>query len=82
MKCVALSVVLSTSLLALPAMGQQFFGAYACTQDCSGHEAGYHWAEMNDIDDSWACSGNSRSFVEGCQAYAEEAEDFGGFQDE
>ena len=43
-----------------------------CTDDCSGHEAGYRWAEENGIDDPDNCGGNSDSFIEGCQAYAEE----------
>lgn len=48
-----------------------FMGA-PCTDDCSGHEAGYQWAEENGIDDPDDCSGNSNSFVEGCKAFAEE----------
>ena len=48
------------------------FHGYDCTVDCSGHEAGYEWAEEHDITDASGCSGNSQSFVEGCQAYAEE----------
>ena len=48
------------------------FGGYPCTQDCSGHEAGYQWAEDNEITDPDDCSGKSQSFIEGCQAYAEE----------
>lgn len=48
------------------------FHGYPCTQDCSGHEAGYEWAETNDITDPEDCGGNSNSFIEGCQAYAEE----------
>jgi hypothetical protein len=48
------------------------FHGYACTQDCSGHEAGYQWAEDHDIDDPDDCGGNSESFIEGCKAYAEE----------
>lgn len=43
-----------------------------CTDDCSGHEAGYQWAEDNDITDPDDCRGNSQSFIEGCQAWAEE----------
>jgi hypothetical protein len=50
------------------------FKGYMCTQDCSGHEAGYQWAEEHDIDDPDDCGGNSESFIEGCQAYAEEQE--------
>jgi hypothetical protein len=45
---------------------------YSCTDDCSGHEAGYNWAEENGIDDPDDCDGNSNSFIEGCRAYAEE----------
>ena len=48
------------------------FGGYECTVDCSGHEAGYAWAERNSIDDEDDCGGNSQSFIEGCQAYVEE----------
>ena len=48
-----------------------FHGA-RCTVDCSGHEAGYSWAESHDIDDPDDCGGNSESFIEGCQSYAEE----------
>lgn len=47
------------------------FRGYDCSVDCSGHEAGYQWAEANDIDDADECSGNSNSFIEGCRAYAE-----------
>lgn len=48
------------------------FLGYECTDDCSGHEAGYEWAEENDIDDPDDCDGNSESFIEGGRAYAEE----------
>lgn len=48
------------------------FGGYPCTQDCSGHEAGYDWAAENGIDDPYDCGGNSQSFIEGCMVYAEE----------
>jgi hypothetical protein len=43
-----------------------------CTMDCSGHEAGYEWAEEHGIEDPDDCGGNSASFIEGCQAYAAE----------
>lgn len=45
---------------------------YSCTDDCSGHDAGYEWAGENGIDNPDDCDGNSNSFIEGCQAYAEE----------
>lgn len=49
-----------------------YFNNYPCTQDCSGHEAGYEWAEEHDIDDVDDCGGNSQSFIEGCESYVEE----------
>jgi hypothetical protein len=48
------------------------YAGYDCTQDCSGHEAGYQWAAENGITDPDNCGGNSWSFIEGCRAYAEE----------
>lgn len=51
------------------------FKGYPCTVDCSGHEAGYEWAEDKGITDPDDCGGNSNSFIEGCQAYAEEQQD-------
>jgi hypothetical protein len=50
------------------------FNGYPCTVDCSGHEAGYEWAEEHGITDADDCDGNSESFIEGCQSYAEEHE--------
>lgn len=50
------------------------FNGYPCTDDCSGHEAGYEWAEEHDItqDDVDNYSGNSNSFMEGMQSYVDE----------
>ncbi len=48
------------------------FHGYPCTQDCSGHEAGFDWAEEKGITDPEDCGGNSQSFIEGCEAYADE----------
>lgn len=50
------------------------FAGYDCTQDCSGHEAGYKWAEEHDIDNEDDCemagdTSDSPSFAEGCKAY-------------
>jgi len=45
---------------------------WTCTEDCSGHEAGYEWAGENGITDPDDCDGNSDSFIEGCEAYANE----------
>jgi hypothetical protein len=44
-----------------------------CTEDCSGHDAGWQWAQDNDVTDGSECSG-SGSFEDGCQAYVEELE--------
>lgn len=52
------------------------FRGYECTVDCSGHEAGYEWAEENFVDDPDDCVGNSFSFEEGCIAYLEENEPY------
>ena len=50
------------------------FNGYPCTDDCSGHEAGYEWAEEHGItqDDVDNYSGNSNSFMEGMQSYVDE----------
>jgi len=44
--------------------------------DCSGHEAGYKWAEEHNITDGGDCdtageNSNSPSFAEGCHAYVD-----------
>lgn len=46
------------------------FRGYPCRVDCSGHEAGYEWAEEKGITDPDECGGNSESFIEGCRAFA------------
>lgn len=48
------------------------FKGYQCTQDCSGHRAGYAWAQKKGIDSKNDCKGNSRSFIEGCYAWVDE----------
>lgn len=50
-------------------------GNYICTKDCSGHEAGFEWAQENDIIDESDCGGNSMSFIEGCEAFALERQE-------
>ena len=47
----------------------------ACTDDCSGHNAGFEWAKDHDIDDESECRGNSASFIEGCQTYEQTVEE-------
>lgn len=43
-----------------------------CTEDCSGHDAGFEWAQDNDVTDPSECGGDSHSFVAGCEAFAEQ----------
>ena len=45
-------------------------GTAACTQGCSGHEAGWRWARTHHLMPWSRCGGSSRSFKEGCEAYA------------
>jgi hypothetical protein len=37
----------------------------------TGHDAGFEWAEENDVD---SCGGNSQSFIEGCEEYLDQQE--------
>lgn len=54
---------------------QDQHGSLGCTEDCSGHDAGYQWAQENEIEDAGDCGGNSNSFIEGCEAYANDLND-------
>lgn len=77
---IATFIFLAAGLLAgtpVPALAQSF-GRYPCTVDCSGHEAGYDWAQQKGISSTYGCGGNSQSFIEGCKAWAEENEYGGG----
>jgi hypothetical protein len=57
-------------LVTTPAVARTF-GGYECTVDCSGHKAGYRWAEARDITDEESCDAilrrwpNRNSFYEG-----------------
>ena len=47
-----------------------------CTVDCSGHQAGYDWAELHDIEDGHLCDdagdhSSSPSFAEGCHVFVD-----------
>jgi endonuclease YncB( thermonuclease family) len=71
----ALTLLLLALLLALtaPALAPaaEFHGYPCLTLECSGHHAGYDWAEREGITDPEDCSGNSQSFIEGCRAWAD-----------
>ena len=45
---------------------------WECTEDCSGHNAGYEWVAEKGITDPSDCGGKSASFIKGCEAYANE----------
>ena len=60
---------------------QQSFYGYVCTDDCSGHEAGYNWAAENGVTDPTQCGGNSQSFIEGCEAFAIQNDDLNSDED-
>ena len=71
MKFVKICAFLLTFAAPCLAAAAEFHG-YPCTKDCSGHKAGYEWAERKGIDDPADCGGKSNSFTEGCRAWAEE----------
>lgn len=50
----------------------QTFGGNECTVDCSGHAAGYEWAERKGITDEADCYSRSQSFEEGCRTYLDD----------
>ena len=43
---------------------------YGCTSDCSGHQAGYEWAQANNVCDPNYSAGKSQSFNEGVRAWS------------
>ncbi|WP_397458510.1 hypothetical protein AB3464_28540 [Pseudomonas asplenii] len=47
------------------------FDGYECLVDCAGHQAGYDWAEQNQIDDESSCNTTSNSFNEGCASFVQ-----------
>lgn len=44
------------------------FKGSPCTKDCSGHTAGYRWADKYNVADPNRCNSRSpKSFVKGCK---------------
>jgi opacity protein-like surface antigen len=64
-------MALLVSVLGSTTISADTFDGYECTDDCSGHQAGYDWAEDNDIDDEDSCDTSSQSFNEGCQSFVQ-----------
>jgi hypothetical protein len=56
---------------------EKTFYGYECKGDCSGHKAGYEWAENKNITEYDDCGGNSESFIEGCKSYVSGEYNFG-----
>lgn len=70
---IATASFLAILVASSPALAQdRTFGGNDCTDDCSGHKAGYEWAERNSITDESDCGGRSNSFIEGCRTYVED----------
>lgn len=66
-----ITLFLCATLLATVSFAQGMtFKGFDCKSDCSGHRAGYAWAQRKGITDTSQCGGNSQSFYEGCLAYA------------
>jgi hypothetical protein len=54
----------------LPAAAQNpHFAGFTCMRDCTGHAAGYRWAEREAIARDDQCRGLSIPVLEGCRAY-------------
>jgi hypothetical protein len=72
--CFIAALLAGTSFaLAQPAFSEvATFGGNDCTEDCSGHVAGYRWAEENSVTSASDCNGNSQSFNEGCETYVDD----------
>jgi hypothetical protein len=67
---VALAAFAMFALVYMARTQDRTYAGFNCTVDCSGHEAGYRWAEQNSIDDEDYCpDGDTESFHEGCIAY-------------
>jgi hypothetical protein len=69
---VALPVFAMFALVYTARTHDRTYAGFNCTVDCTGHEAGYRWAEQHSIDDEDYCpDGDSESFYEGCIAYVQ-----------
>ena len=60
-----------TTQLSLNTPPENYYKGYKCSNDCTGHKAGYAWAKQHNINIKIQCTGNSQSFIQGCLAFAE-----------
>ncbi|MGA9581664.1 MAG: hypothetical protein WBR13_06815 [Allosphingosinicella sp.] len=51
------------------AQGTAGFRGFACSGECERHEAGYRWAEAQNVTSPRNCRGPNWEFVEGCAAF-------------
>jgi hypothetical protein len=71
-------LVTAALLIAVTPAVARTFGGYECTVDCSGHKAGYDWAETGGNVTEGECEAillrgpNRSSFYEGCLVYVED----------
>lgn len=70
----AAGIILALPVRAAADAGLHYKG-YRCTQDCSGHRAGYEWARDKGLSERAQCGGKSRSFIEGCYSWVAEQEE-------
>lgn len=74
---VALLLSAAFLLATTPSMARTF-GNFECTVDCSGHKAGYEWAEVGGITGEAQCESilrrwpNRNSFYEGCLVFVDD----------
>ncbi len=62
--------------------GAIYFKGKVCKGDCSGHIAGYKWAEERGISKDEGCTAQSQSFNEGCMQYvSDRVDELGGKSD-
>ena len=53
-------------------IGRLFFKGKLCSNNCSGHMAGYRWAKARSVSNQGRCIVDSSSFTEGCLSYIDE----------
>lgn len=79
MRCFYAAIAaLSFITLAVTKADARQFGGYPCVDDCSGHKAGYDWADQHAVGAPAECedilrrSPDQTSFYEGCVVYTED----------
>lgn len=62
--------MIAVALAIASVLAADTFRGAQCTDDCSGHRAGYAWAAAKGLTDPMQCAGKSASFTKGCVIYA------------